>query len=114
MGYRRHHAIVITSCNIPILRQAHEKAEDIFGCQQVSPITPEAINGYRSFLVGPDGSKEGWAESDIGNQNRDSFIHDLKKFEASSWGLSWVEVQYGDDNMETKIIRDSDQDERGE
>lgn len=59
----------------------------------------------------PDGSKEGWEHSDVGDKARDSYTDWLKAqaYEDGSSPLQWVEVQYGDDNGETKIIRHSDE-----
>ena len=108
MGYMRHNAIVVTSYSDELIETAHKLAVEIF--EDVSTITPSKTNGYQSFLVPPDGSKEGWDESDAGDKNRDKFIAwlDSQRYDDGSTSLDWVEVQYGDDNRETIIIRDSD------
>jgi len=110
MGYMRHHAIVVTSWNEEALNDAHKKAGSIFGPEQVTNILPDIMNGYRSFMIGPDGSKERWKESDIGDKRRDEFIDycESVRLEDRSTYLDWVEVQYGDDEKETRICRDSD------
>jgi len=47
-------------------------------------------NGYRTFFLGPDGSKEGWADSELGDSLRREFIEQLgDRFE-------WIEVSYGE------------------
>jgi hypothetical protein len=109
MGYMRHHAIVVTSWNCELLTEAHAKAQEVF--QQVAPITPPAINGYVSFLVAPDGSKEGWQDSDEGDKARAEFIAwlDSRRYEDGSTALAWVEIQFGDDEHVTKIVSHSDQ-----
>lgn len=113
MGYIRHHAIIVTSVFENYLKEAHLSAIRIFENRQVSPIVYGIMNGYDSFFVAPDGSKEGWEESEIGDIKRDAFLKKLDSMRCEDGGsyVDWVEVQYGDDNRETKIIRHSD--ERG-
>lgn len=109
MGYMRHHAIVVTSWNAELLESAHRVAVDLGMC--VTNITPEVINGYQSFLVAPDGSKEGWPTSDRGDALRTQFIEwlDSQRYKDDSTSIDWVEVQFGDDERETRIARDSDE-----
>lgn len=92
MGYMQHHAIIVTAYNDRIY-PLHVKAIDIFG-DAVTEILPSAINGYRSFFVGPDGSKEGWPESDAGNARRQEFNEWLKENNQSH---DAAEVQYHDE-----------------
>ena len=56
------------------------------------------INGYTTFFCGPDGSKEGWTDSDKGDSLRDRFIQRLEAdtFEDGSSPWEWVEIGYGD------------------
>lgn len=109
MGYMRHHAIIVTSWNEKAIEQAHQRARDLFPF--VTEITPPSINNYRTFLVPPDGSKEGWDESDAGNTRRALFIEwlDAQRHDDNSTPLRWVEVQYGDDERKTIVTRHSDE-----
>ena len=113
MGYMRHHAIVVTASDSPAadtaLNAAEQKALDL-GCS-VTPIVDGAINGYQSFLVAPDGSKEGWSESSKGDAQRAALIEfmDTFRFEDGSSPLAWVEVQFGDDNLVSRVVRHSDE-----
>ena len=108
MGYMRHHAIIVTSFDEDLINEVHARAKEIFPA--VSEIVPSGINGYASFFIPPDGSKEGWSESDAGNERRELFIEYLISFryEDGSSPLDWVEVQYGDDDRVTRIVRHSD------
>ena len=106
MGYMRHHAIVVTS-GTRRLSLAHDKAEEIF--PYVSPISPEGVNGYQSFFIPPDGSKEWWDESDRGDASRDKFVGYLRYLP-----VAWVEVQFNDDGGNTRVTRDSDHEEEAE
>lgn len=114
MGTMHHHAIVVTSWNPGYLKKAHDQATKIF--EWVSPISPEVVNGYTSFFIPPDGSKEGWAESNVGESKRDGFISWLNKdltYPDGASQVSWVEVGFGeygyevdrDDETEAKRTR---------
>jgi hypothetical protein len=109
MGYMRHHAIVVTSWKKSLLNEAHQKALQIF--KWVSSISPETVNGYQSFFIPPDGSKEGWPDSDEGDSDRKEFIEwlDLQRYQDKSTPLDWVEIQYADEDYDNKITRHSDE-----
>lgn len=109
MGYIRHHAIIVTSWKDEVIETAHDRAVATFGCGRVSEILDPKMNLYRTFLIGPDGSKEGWEESDLGDQQRDAFLESIKDFEHEdgSSPLAWVEVQYGDDDHQQRVVRAS-------
>lgn len=107
MGYMRHHAIIVTGdmdYRPHEFIAARERAKTLFGPTLVSPIIDSPINGYRSFLIAPDGSKEGWEESDRGDGARDQFKEWLRRERIF---LDWVEVQYGDDEGVAKIVAHS-------
>lgn len=109
MGYMRHHAILVTSYKDERINAAREKALS-FGLA-CSEIIPSRTNVYFSFFVAPDGSKEGWPDSDEGDAKRDLFINWLNsyRFSDGSSPLDWVEVQYGDEGGEQEVLRsDSD------
>jgi hypothetical protein len=108
MGYLRRHAIVVTGDDFresKDILDAHAKATEIF--PWVSPVSPPATNGERSFFIPPDGSKEGWGESRLGDERRDSFIAWLRKFGQ----VCWVEVCYAEDDPNTRATRASDMDD---
>ncbi len=92
-----HHTIVVCGVCFGIkkmidIKSVHKKAKTIF--PYVSPLSPKGVNGYQSFFIPPDGSKERWDASDEGNRRRDEFIKWLKSRKAL---VDWVEVQFGDD-----------------
>jgi len=92
MGFVEHHAIVVTSWHEEHLKKAHSHA--IFLDMCVSDIIDSKKNGYHSFLIGPDGSKSGWEDSDIGDKRREQW----KQFVlAEKFYLEWVEANYGND-----------------
>ncbi len=99
MGYMKHHAIIVTGTDHggSAIQIAHKEAKRIF--PWVSAISPPAVNTYRTFLIPPDGSKEGWEESDEGDARRAEFIAHLKTlaYDDGSSPLDWAEISYADD-----------------
>lgn len=113
MGYISHHAVVLTSWDDVAIAAAHAKATELG--MLVTPVTSEGVNGYRSFLVAPDGSKEGWEDSELGWRRRCQLIEWLRAgyLDDGSSHISWVEVQFGSDEPHSAVTRGSDRDEEG-
>jgi hypothetical protein len=63
------------------------------------------VNGHHSFAVLPDGSKEGWTDSDEGDALRDRFIERLSQddYDDGSSPWDWVEVGFGEYGQ--KVLR---------
>ena len=103
MGYIRHHAIIITynedalsynNMEIPIV-----KIKEYFGQHNVAVVC-SGINSYKTIIIGPDGSKEGWPKSDEGDHRREEFLEWFVKW--SKW-CDVIEVCYGGDGEESTI-----------
>lgn len=64
-----------------------------------------ALNGYRTLVLLPDGSKEGWSESDVGDAQRDTLIAalELDNYDDGSSPWEWVEVGFGEYGQ--KVLR---------
>ena len=94
MGIIHHHAMIITGHGRhPRLADARQFAVSLG--MLVSEIGESSINDYAHFAVFPDGSKEGWEESEVGDQHRSS----LRQWMASQpepWRLRWAEVSFGE------------------
>jgi hypothetical protein len=105
MGYMRHHAIIVTSFQDDILLKAHNQAERMFG--KISEILVSDVNGYSTFFIPPDGSKEGWPESDAGDKSRSAFMDwcDAQAYEDGSNSIVAVELRYGDEEKKDMIER---------
>lgn len=123
MGYLRQHAIVVTGHYGDHIDRAHAKALELFApdvihlfgqpdTAMVTPILTSPVNNSRSFAILPDGSKEGWGTSDNGDSARNQFVAWLRAqaYDDGSNPLAYAEVQYGDDNRESKLVRSSDRD----
>lgn len=104
----RHHAIIVTSWKDDLLTAAHAEARRAF--PHVSEILPSIVNHYGTFLIPPDGSKEGWQTSDEGDHRRDAFVAwlDQQRDEDGGSALDWAEVFYGDDDGESIVVRHTD------
>jgi hypothetical protein len=107
----RHHGFLVTDWSEQDIQEVHKYALGLFGERMVTSLVGPAVNGYMTFAIGPDGSKEGWDESDDGNQRREEFkefLHAHYKDEEGFFKVKWVEIQYADDNYQTCIVEDSD------
>lgn len=103
MGYMRHDAIVVTSFDKKYVRKGIEKARSLGLC--VTPITKEVTNGYCSFLIAPDGSKEGWDTSNQAEEARDAWKEWANNSYKDGLYLEWVHVSFaGDEDRDTKVI----------
>jgi len=92
MGMIRHHAIVVTSFYKEEAHHWQSEAKAIFG-QLVSDVIPGTHNGYFSFMIAPDGSKEFWPPSDANNEKRAKFLERLQTREFKGRA---VEVAFGE------------------
>lgn len=102
MGYIRHDAIIVTTWNKDRLQLAHQFAKDVE--LPVSEIVEGWTNGYCSFLIAPDGSKEGWDDSNKGDEARIKLIEWIRA--NPSLYFDWVHVSYGGDNKDDCEIMD--------
>lgn len=100
MGYIANHTIVVEGWSeSKELKKAHKLAKKV--CSSVSPITKSVTNGSCAFFVAPDGSKEGWDDSQRGDEARNTLIDFLRETD-----LDWVEVRFGgDDPAQARIQR---------
>ena len=104
MGYMRHNAILVTTWSEKHIEAAAGQAKEL-GLQMLGP-SAKVVNGYRSLLVCPDGSKEGWQDSDEGDARRLAFRQWLRSqtHEDGSSPLEWVEFAYGNDDRKAGIV----------
>jgi hypothetical protein len=98
MGVTVHHAIIVTGGKDDI-DIAHKKARQLF--DHVSNLVPSPMNCHVSFFVAPDGSLEGWKESNIGDENRKKLI---AYFDEKDLALNYVEICYGGDFERPTIL----------
>lgn len=119
MGYMKHNAAIVTNWDLKELEAAHLKAKEIFkakfegdvmvrdAARLVSDIVHGIINSQASFFIAPDGSKEGWADSDKSDEARKEFLDWLLANENFS---DYIEVRFGGDDEYDTVIRSKDTD----
>jgi hypothetical protein len=83
MGYMRHNAVIVTAADYAMRGEYGVAAPDVEAFREslpeewrrllVGPVQ-SVMNGYLSFAFLPDGSKEGWGDSDLGDEFRQRFI----------------------------------------
>jgi len=105
MGMINHHAIVITSWDSQSITDALNKAKEIGLYTTV--IGASAVNGYLSFLVCPDGSKEGRELSSDFDAKRLEFKKWLRMMCSDDMHLEWVEISYSNDQGIARIVNDA-------
>lgn len=101
MGIINHNAIIVVG-DVERIDRAYQAARAFELI--VTSIVDSKTNGYASFMVAPDGSKEGWDTSDRFNDLRDSFINWLE-VEGEGW-YNWIEVSFGE--LECRVTRGRD------
>lgn len=106
MGLVRHHAIVVTSWNLKALRDAWRRARILF--PNTTTITRPGHNGYRSFMIPPDGSNESRDHSNEMDRKRVAFVESLKRESE----LDWVEVYFASElsGPSAGVVRESGRD----
>lgn len=105
MGYIRHDAIVVTAWDEKRLSKARDKAKELN--LPVTEIVDSSINSYPSFLIATDGSKEGWADSDAGDEAREAWKRWARKqAEEEELWIDWAHVNYGGDEPNYSSLSD--------
>lgn len=112
MGYIKHHTIIVTNWDEIECMEAHNKAKEILikndiPTRLVSNIMEGISNSQYTFMIAPDGSKEGWSASNDCDRVRKEFLNWLNKSENTS---DYVEVAFGGDYNTASVVRDKDSD----
>jgi hypothetical protein len=109
MGFTKHEAIIVTGFNQAHVHLAHRFAKSLFnvnGTKAVSSVVQSHVNMYFSFFIGPDGSKNGWADNERGDDRRSTFREwcvDALNSETPMY-LDVVEIRYGGDEPWAEIL----------
>lgn len=106
MGYIRHHCMIVHTHGAELAQQARKafrefasgagfllvNGDDARGLVQGPFLSP--VNAVYTLFIQPDGSKEGWADSDRGDAFRDKCKEWMKSqmWEDGSGPFQWVEV----------------------
>lgn len=95
MGYTAHDAIVVTSFRKSDAERARAKAVEVG--LPVSDLVGSPMNGWQSFLIAPDGSKEGWPDSNEGDERRGLWLAWARDAQNEDVWIHFVGVKYGGD-----------------
>lgn len=107
MGVIQHHAVVATTWNRGEVDRIRKWIDAIpprsamfgdAGRRRLFIFGEGISNEYYTVVMIPDGSKEGWPESDSCNELREEFIRELERNKESdgSTAWHWVEVGFGE------------------
>lgn len=102
MGYIRHEAIVVTSYNKDYVKTARGFANSL-ELDTTEIIT--TINGYSTFLIAPDGSKEGWDKSNKHEQARIDWCSWAKQQYKDGIYFDYAYISFGGDDAHCRVIR---------
>jgi len=105
MGYIRHKALIITMSNDLdvgkfLVAVAAIGLSDLM-CEPVF----SRVNARKTVMIAPDGSKEGWAESDEADEQLTKLMEwlDAQRYEDGSTPYAWVLVSYGSDDRNAAV-----------
>ena len=117
MGYIKHECVITVLydrdvpevAEVEELRQAMAAASESLhprgsGLENWLLGPARGINGYTTYVFAPDGSKEGWEDSDIADEFRARFLEIVKR---SKWA-DVVHLQLGGDDRETRVLFSTD------
>lgn len=110
MGHIRQSATLVCSMFHPDeLVKAHTEALRLFPptehTSRVSEILIAPLNGVRSFMVSTSGSQVGKPDQELDAAAREKFVNYLKQ---RTGHLDFVDLTYGDDNMEVYVENQSE------
>lgn len=116
MGYIAHHAVLVTvsgyvtkdagKIRMPDVNSFRASLPPEWAALVVGPV-PAVINDYLHFVFLPDGSKEGWDDSDKGDAYREQFAELFSAcYEDGSSPFDVALVRYGGDEPHLGHVED--------
>lgn len=116
MGVENNNAVIATTWNndgIERIKRWVDEIDDDFW-RGLFLFGDAKINGITTIVMLPDGSKEGWPESEYGDKLRDRFISELQKADYDDGSSPWdfIEVGYGEFGQ--KVLRGNCQNRYGD
>lgn len=110
MGRIKHNALIVTSTKYSEIKSIRDKAIEIYQLnfakdptvssptQHITDICEGLANDLYTFLIAPDGSKEGWSISDTSDKSRKEVISYITE---NNIFCDYIEVYFGgDDDIE--------------
>lgn len=105
MGTTNHNAIIATTYKDEEIERIKEWRKQHIEYRPYFIFGPRATNNYQTVVLVPDGSNEGWQESDAFDALRRDFVFQLEKGNFEDWSSpwSWIEVGFGEYGQ--KVLR---------
>lgn len=105
MGVVNNNAVIATTWSKEEVARIKEWVSLLPNMRSLFLFGGEEINGKTTVVMVPDGSNEGWVESDDGDELRNAFVTELEKanYDDGSNPWSFVEVGYGEFGQ--KVLR---------
>lgn len=96
MSWTRHEAVIVTTYKRVLIDAARDKAIELGFA--VTDIVASQINEWYTFLIAPDGSKEGWDDAVDASLSRARWVYWARDqaYEDGSTPLQWAVVHYGE------------------
>jgi hypothetical protein len=129
MGYHKHDVVVVTMWRASRALREHSDDPDeaaytweeailalrekmgVDGKLLVGPIEASPLNDYVTYVLVPDGSKEGWADSERFDGWRERLLEICRTHcYGDGSGLDYVAVRFGGDDPEMARVEESTQD----
>ncbi len=99
--------VVIATCEIPeLILELEAWISNLPDRERQRFVSaPSVVNGFKTFVLVPDGSKKGWVTAEEGEILRNKFVEKLEQFayDDGSNNCKWVEVGYGEYGQ--KVLR---------
>lgn len=99
MGLIQHHALIAVTWDDAEAKRMRdwvdgltEKVSSGMEIKELFREIPSTTNGYTTFVMAPDGSKEGWATSNMADSVRTEFRLQIEK--SGRW--DWIEATFGE------------------
>lgn len=105
MGVENNNAVIATTWSKEEVARIKEWVGLLPKMKSLFLFGEEEINGKTTVVMVPDGSKEGWSESDDGDELRNSFIKELEKADYDDGSNPWDFVEVGFGEFGQKVLR---------
>ena len=105
MGVENHNAVIATTSDPVLVEKMRYWIADLEELSERFLVGPKIMNGCITIVLVPDGSKEGWHESDESDALRMAFIKRIKEddYEDGSSPWRWLEIGFGEYGQ--KVLR---------
>lgn len=100
-----HRALIVTTYDEKLIKSLHDFSivESSHGGSIVTPVHRSPVNCYFTFVILPEGSGEGWEDSERAKEFRQSVVDEIRTHDDPEDGsnpFEWALVEYGSDLME--------------